>query len=230
MCTGFVKLGSNPIYGYNLDIDPSIWNYKLIMNEDIFTIAITVGKTTYYTHGVNKYGKFSNLPYMNDYEQVKLNSSNKKERIDILTDRYLKNKYNYNKVIDILNTKTIYNAPLCSMHTLLTDGTQILLIEPGYGYKEITSDFFSISNYPLLKEVSDYSPYYGIERKKIVDDALSSVTDSLSALDAINLLLKAGQDGPFSTKVTFVYSKTENCVYYVLNKDITTLKKHCFSK
>lgn len=28
MCTGFVKYAANTLFAYNLDIDPSVWNYN----------------------------------------------------------------------------------------------------------------------------------------------------------------------------------------------------------
>ncbi len=65
MCTSFAFRGKDLLYGYSLDIDPAVWNFSLKKNKNIFTVVITVGKTTYYSHGVNSLGHFANVPYMN---------------------------------------------------------------------------------------------------------------------------------------------------------------------
>ena len=34
MCTAIAKKGTDVLYGYNLDIDPAVWSYKLIKKKE----------------------------------------------------------------------------------------------------------------------------------------------------------------------------------------------------
>lgn len=43
MCTAIVYKGKDLIYGFDLDIDPSVWNYDVYMTKDFFSVGITVG-------------------------------------------------------------------------------------------------------------------------------------------------------------------------------------------
>lgn len=53
-------------------------------------------------------------------------------------------------------------------------------------------------------------------------------TKKFSIEDALNLLKECKQDGKYGTKVSFVYSKNENRVYYCLNGDFDTILIHKF--
>ncbi len=65
MCTAIAYKGDDLLYGFNMDIDPEVWHYSIHKTKFLFAVGITVGKTTYYVHGVNKNGSFGNVPYMN---------------------------------------------------------------------------------------------------------------------------------------------------------------------
>lgn len=230
MCTGFVKKGKDILFGFNLDIDPAVWNFDVYKNADYFTIGIKVGGTLYFTHGVNKEGNFGNVPYMNDYEHGKYKVIKNKERIDLLTDRFIRNKYSYGDVLNIVKTKTIVNVPRNSMHSLLaTKDGNVLLVEPEYGYKEIADSFAVITNFPLLCKVEKYEPFFGKERYDTAERILSSADEDFSAIDGLNLLKAVKQDGQWATRVSFVYSANENCVYYVQNCDFDHPQKHFFA-
>ncbi len=227
MCTGIFRKGKDIIYGFNLDIDPNVWNYSVYKAEDYFTVGIRVGKTLYFTHGVNKEGHFSNLPYMNDYTETKGRNSKNRERIDLLTDRYIRNKYSFADVLEILATKEVVNIPKGSMHSLIGNGQgRVIIVEPGYGYKEVTDNYAVITNYPLLGKCTKFDPWFGKERFDIASEMLKNTTEDFSALDALKILREVKQEGIWATRVSFVYSRNENCVYYVMNNDYDHVSKH----
>lgn len=229
MCTGFIKKGNDLIYGFNLDIDDSIWNYNIHKDDFLFSISIKVGKREYYTHGVNALGSISNLPYMNDFnKEVKKIKSSNKIRIDLLTDRYLRNIYSYNDVVDLLNKKELVdiNNDL-SMHSLISnENGDLIIAESNIGYKIIDKDYAVITNFPLLKEVNDDLAWYGKDRYNKVDSILCNSNDDFNVSDALKLLSEVTQDGPWSTKVSFVYSRNENTIYYALNKNYSNVMIH----
>lgn len=229
MCTGFVRKGKDLIYGFNLDIDPNIWSFDIYKTKKYFTIGITVGSTTYFTHGVNANGNFGNLPYMNGVQQ-NYRKGIKKQRIDLLNDKYIRGKYNYNDVLDIVNTKTLINIPNANMHSLICDADgNVVLLEPGYGNKIVKSKYAVISNFPILTKLDDYSnPFFGKDRYDIATQVLKESKSSFSVNDALDLLNKCKQEGKWGTKVSFVYSKNNNTVYYCLNGDFKKVLQHKF--
>lgn len=153
MCTGFIYKGEDLIYGFNLDIDPNVWSYKIYKNKKYFTVGITVGSTTYFTHGVNSNGNFGNLPYMNGKEFM-CPKGCKKQRIDLLIDKYIRGKIFYEEILNIISTKTLVNIKATTMHSLIGDRDgNILLLEPGYGTKIIEENFGVITNFPILTKL-----------------------------------------------------------------------------
>lgn len=167
---------------------------------------------------------------MNDYEHGKYRIIKDKERIDLLTDRYIKEKYSYDDVLNIVKTKTIVNIPRNSMHSLIADKFgHILLAEPEYGYKEITEIYAVITNFLLLIEIDKFEPWFGKDRYDKALSILSASNDDFSGIDGINLLKEVAQDGEWATRVSFVYSKNNNCVYYVLNRDYSNIQVHRFN-
>lgn len=228
MCTGFIKRGDDLLYGFNLDIDPEVWDFRLVKNKKIFTAAIKVGKTLYYTHGVNAEGCFSNLPYMNGPTDGARGGKNS-VRVDLLTDRYLRNKLSFDELLSTAKMKTVLNVSGASMHSLVgsPDG-RMLLLEPQNGFREITEDYAAIANFPVLCELSDYNnPFYGRDRYDTATKILSESKNDFSVRDGLELLRKVKTEGKWGTKISFVYSKNENAVYYCLNGDFEKTEKHC---
>lgn len=229
MCTGFVRKGKDLIYGFNLDIDPNVWSFDIYKTKKYFTIGITVGSTTYFTHGVNANGNFANLPYMNG-EECNYPKGIEKQRLDLLIDRYIKNKYNFDDVLNIINKKTIINYKNTNMHSLICDiDGNVVLVEPGYGNKIIKNKYAVISNFPILAKLKDYgNPFYGKDRYDKATQILKESKNSFSVDDALNLLKQCKQEGQWGTKVSFVYSKNNNVVYYCLNGNFNEVLVHNF--
>ena len=230
MCTALAFKGDDLLYGFNLDIDPAVWQFSLHRTRSIFAIGITVGKTTYYVHGVNKNGQFGNVPYMNG-EDFPAPQGARRERIDLMSDRYIRGKYAFRDIEEILRTKTVVNIPAATMHSLIGSGDgEFLIVEPGYGWKKADGPFALLTNFPVLTELSDTdNPFYGKDRYDRALAALSKAGPDLSPEDMLRILYDTRQEGPWATRVSFVYSRRENAVRYFLNGDISRVETHRFA-
>ena len=229
MCTAIAYKGNDLLYGFNLDIDPAVWQFSVHKTKSVFAIGITVGKTTYYVHGVNKNGCFGNVPYMNG-ESFPVPRGMRKERIDLMSDRYLRGKYSFSDIEEILRTKAVVNIPAATMHSLIggADG-DFLIVEPGYGYKKVKERFALLTNFPVLTTLSDDSnPFYGKDRYDKAYAVLSKAGVDFSVQDALRLLYGTKQTGQWATRVSFVYSLRQNTVYYFLDGDISRIETHSF--
>lgn len=227
MCTAFIKRGDDLLFGYNLDIDPAVWNYSIIKKKSIFTVGIRLGSTLYYTHGVNEEGHFANLPYMNGADVGHRGVGRGQYRIDLLVDRYLRGKLSYRQVSEIAGSKTLVSGAGASVHALVGDGEgHILLLEPSYGVREIRETCACVTNFPLIPALPDYSnPFYGKERYDRACSILRSADDSFSALDGMELLKTVKQEGQWGTRLSFVYSRRENAVYFCTDGEFGHMEK-----
>ncbi len=231
MCTTFIKKGKDLIYGYNLDIDEKQYNFSLYKTDKLFSVGIKIGSTLYYTHGITSDGVFGNLPYMNGEEFIPPKNSSR-ARIDLLVNRLLRGKYSFSDVEKILNEKVIVSPPKASMHSLLCskDG-KVIIVEPKYGNKEVSGDYVCLTNFPVLTKLENYdNVFYGKDRYDTVNDVLSKFSADFTAKDGLNLLNLVKQTGRWGTKISFVYSKNDNAVYYTLNGDFDNVYIHYFKK
>lgn len=230
MCTAIAKVGSDLIYGFNLDIDPAVWNFGLYMTKNWFSVGITVGKTRYLTHGVNKNGCFGNVPYMNGKPFAPPKGA-RRERIDLMTDRYIRGKYSFGDIGRILESKTPVCVPAVTLHSLVgSPEGELLIIEPGIGYRRVEENYAVLTNFPLLDPPEDLAwPYYGKERYDRALSVLKGSGDDFSVRDALSLLNDVKQDGKWATRVSFVYSRNENAVYYFQNGDFSRIGVHRFA-
>lgn len=230
MCTAITFKGDDLIYGFNLDIDPAVWNYSLHKTKELFAVGITVSKTTYYVHGVNRGGCFGNVPYMNA-DSIPAPKGKRRERIDLMNDRYIRGKYTFDDMIQILRTKALCSIPEAAMHSLIGSGNgEFIIAEPGYGYQKIDGRYAVLTNFPVLIPIKDYSnPFYGKERYDKTAAALEKAGAGFSAEDALRALLEVRQQGQWATRVTFVYSKNQNAVYYC-EEDPKTIRVHRFAE
>ena len=67
MCTRFVYRGDDIITGFNFDIDLAVWNHKVRLEKDLFSIGLLRpdGKRHAY-HGVNRNGQVGTLLYVHE--------------------------------------------------------------------------------------------------------------------------------------------------------------------
>ncbi len=232
MCTAFVKKGNDLLFGYNLDLSATGWDYKIVAKPDIFYIGIKVGATRYKTHGVNKNGAFGNLPYMNDPTKGVYRRGTQYRRLDLLIGNYISGKLSYAELLRIASEKELVNVPNASMHSLIADGEgHIAILEPGLGCRELTEDYAVMSNFPLLEPLGDCeNPFYGKAR---YDRGVARLEDSgadFTAEDGLRLLSELTQDEPWATRVSFVYSANRNTVYYTLNRDFSKIFTCSFAR
>ena len=229
MCTAIAYKGNDLLYGFNLDINPAVWQFSVHKTKSVFAIGITVGKTTYFVHGVNRNGCFGNVPYMNG-EPCSAPRGMKRERIDLMNDRYLRGKYSFSDIEEILRTKAVVGIPAATMHSLIGDADgNFLIVEPGYGYKKAEDRFALLTNFPVLTTLSDDSnPFYGKDRYDKAYAVLQKADENFSVQDALRLLHDTKQTGKWATRVSFVYSLRQNAVYYFLDGDISRIETHFF--
>ena len=229
MCLAIAFKGNDLLYGFNLDIDPAVWQYSVHKTKNYFAVGITVGKTTYLVHGIRKNGNFGNVPYMNGAD-FPAPSGLRRERIDLMNDRYIRGKYSFADIEEILRAKAVVNIPAASMHSLIGNAAgDFLIVEPGYGYKKVKEHFAVLSNFPTLTELSDDSnPFYGKDRYDRAVSVLSNADADFSVENALQLLGDTKQEGKWATRVSFVWSQNENAVYYFLNGDSSHIEKHQF--
>lgn len=229
MCTAIAYKGNDLLYGFNLDIDPEAWNFSLHKTTSLFAVGITVGKTTYYVHGVNSKGHFGNVPYMNG-ERFPVPKGARRERIDLMSDRYLRGKYSFADVEEILRTKTVVNIPEATMHSLIgNENGEFLIVEPGYRCEKVKKRYAVLTNFPVFTTLPDYAnAFYGKDRYDRANAVLSRAGDDFSAEDALRLLYETKQEGKWGTRISFVWSQNRNAVYYFPDGDLSRLETHVF--
>lgn len=229
MCTAIAFKGNDLFFGFNLDIDPAVWQFSVRRSKDYFAVGITAGKTTYLVHGINKNGNFGNVPYMNG-EDIPVPKGLRRERIDLMSDRYIRGKYAFADIEEILRTRAVTNIPAATMHSLIGSGAgDLLIVEPGYGSKQVRENYAVLTNFPVLTALPDYgNPFYGKDRYDRAATVLSKAKADFSAEDALRLLDETKQTGQWGTRVSFVWSRNRNTVYYFLDGDSTQIKIHTF--
>ncbi|MSS92119.1 hypothetical protein FYJ45_29155 [Eisenbergiella tayi] len=162
MCTAIAYKGKDLIYGFNLDIDLAVWKHDIYKTKNYFTVGITVGSTTYFTHGITKDGVFANIPYMNGPTE-KYPIGTKKHRIDLVVNKIIRGKMSLAEVKEIQNTdgQCIASPKNLSFHSLFGDSNgDVFVLEPGIGYKEIQEKYAVLTNFPVLNLLINCKRFY----------------------------------------------------------------------
>lgn len=254
MCTGFTKRGNDFIFGFNLDVDPEIWDFDVYKSRNYFAGGVTVGSTRYLLHGVSSNGNFSAVPYNNglrhllearpeDYVKglplkgVKTIGAETGEgsplpkhiNTDLISDRIVRGKYSIEDLDTIVRTRRITHGKV-TLHMIAGSAAEgrTFIVEPGIGYKEITKDYSVISNFPVLAPVDRFDFHYGRERYELAEKLIRKTGPDFSPAEAMKILESVKQEGQWATRLSFVYSRNENCVYYVRNNDFANVRVHRF--
>lgn len=230
MCTAIAYKGDDLIYGFNLDVDPEVWKYGVYMTKQYFSVGITVGSTTYLTHGVTADGVFANIPYMNGPQET-YPVGTKKHRIDLVVNKILRGKMSLPEVKEILcaEGQCIASPKNLSFHSLFGDAKgDIFLVEPGIGYRDIPEKYGVITNFPVLREGDYACEFYGLDRYVKAKEGLEHASGHFTPKNALDLLYSVRQEGQWATRVTFAYSQKENAVYYYLNNERDNVLVHKF--
>ena len=226
---GFIHRGDDIIYGFNFDIPDGMWDYKVYKERGAFYVGIKAGGRLYRVHGVTASGNFANLPYMNAPECGEYRRGKEFCRLDLLVDGYLRQKIDYDGVLETVKRRSVVNSPGCSMHSLFGDARgNMLLVEPGLGYREIKDKYALVCNFPIMQDKDSLHPelecWYGFDRYERAKEILDSSGGSFTLEDGMRVLGAAWQTEGAPTRVSFVYSVgTKTVVYKTDGGDAGTL-------
>ncbi len=242
MCTAFVRRGNDVISGFNMDINLEALQYEIYAEDDAFYVGMTVSNTnlTVRIHGVNRDGNFGNQLNNMDFYKAPYQEGENAVSLDRLIHAYISGEYTFDTLKEIAEKKEItqmpsgiVDIPTIAFHSLITDSTgRIMILEPGNGFSIITEKYAALSNFAILELPKDFTEskygYYGKDRYDIAMDYLRNSSDDFSVEDGLNILSSVKQTGHWATRVSFVYSRNENMVYYCLDGQFDRIKQHKF--
>ncbi len=249
MCTAFVIKGKDMITGFNLDINAGAFGYRIAATDEYFGVQLDVSDASGIYRGMNGCGMIQgvnrNGAFATQLNNMGCTKAPYSEEADtyplyLLIDEYITGKIDYEKLMDIANKKRIVNLPqecidipYIAMHSLIADRAgHILMLEPGNGYSVISEKYAVLSNFPMIELADDFCEekygYFGKDRYDRALDTLKSYGDDFSVQDGLRLLDSVKQTGEWATRVSFVYSASENAVYYALSGDFSKITRHAF--
>ena len=243
MCTAFVRRGKDVIAGFNMDINPEAFEYDIFANSKEFYIGLKthiVSHPVIKIHGVNSKGNFANQLNNMDFYKVPYEESINSISIDRIVDDYISDKITFDDIKTITDIKEVtqipngaVDMPTIAFHSLITDSKgRIMMLEPGNGYSIIKEKYAVLSNFSMLELPEDLTSekygYYGKDRYDIAMECLKNSTDEFSVTDGFSILNKVKQVGNWATRVSFVYSRNENSVYYCIDGEFNDINKHTF--
>lgn len=231
MCIRFVYRGNDIITGFNFDIDLAMYDYQVIKEKDCFHIGILRpdGMRHAY-HGVNRNGNVGTLLYVHGNPTGAYQDTSGCMTIANLTEQFIRAQLTFDDALRMVQTKKIVYALDATMQAMLSDiRGRTLIIEPGLGYREDTGAYSLITNYSLLDPEST-RPFIvpGDDRYERAAQLLNGYGNNFTVLDALSVLRAVRQDGPWATRVSFLYSVKEQTVYYVQNNHFDQVSKYEF--
>ena len=233
MCTRFVYNGNDTIVGFNFDIDLAVWKHTVIKEKDRFYIGIKMPDGNYHSfHGINRNGNVGTLLYVNGNENGQYVDSKMCYTISELTENFVKGMVSLDDVLNIVKNNKIVYAPDATMQAMLSDRNgRVLIIEPGLGYRLEQARYSLITNYSILNP-EETKPYIvsGDDRYERANEELAKCNNDFSVSEAFSILKSVKQEGLWATRVSFVYSVSENKVYYVQNSDFEHISEYQFEK
>lgn len=159
-----------------------------------------------------------------------------------IVDKLLSGRITVKEAETIAMNKRLVNMPTggidipdIAMHSLVADvAGNILLLEPGNGMARFGDRYVVLSNFPMLvlpKDLDDeHRGFYGLDRYETANRMLAEADEDFGVQDGLKLLNSVKQVGHWATRVSFVWSKNENAVYYVLENDFEHVTRHAFSE
>ncbi len=232
------------ISGFNMDINPEAFQYYIYAEDDGFFVGMQVPNTTLKVriHGVSRDGNFANQLNNMDFYKVPYREGEDAVSLDRLIHAYLSDELSFDTLKETAEKKEItqmpsgiVDIPTIAFHSLITDRTgRIMILEPGNGFSVITEKYAALSNFSILELPSDFTEsrygYYGKDRYDTAMNYLRNSSDDFSVEDGLNILESVKQTGEWATKVSFVYSRNENTVYYCQDGQFDKIKLHKFRK
>lgn len=240
MCTAFVRRGNDVICGFNMDINIGAFDYDIYAERDAFYVGMKVPKSDIVVriHGVNSKGYFANQLNNMDFHKSPYKKGKDNVSLDYLIHRFLLGELDFYSLKKIAEEKKItqmqtgiLDMPTIAFHSLITDCTdKIMILEPGNGFSVITDKYAVLSNFSLLELPEnlddEHRSYYGKDRYDIAMRHLRNSTDDFSVEDGLRILQDVKQTGNWATRVSFVYSRNNNTVYYCLDGQFNQIEQH----
>ena len=191
-------------------------------------------------HGVNRNGGFAGQLNNMRFSKAPFEIGENCVPLYHLVDGFIRGKYALSDVERLAREKKVVNLPNgvvgipdMGMHSLMSDGEgRILVVEPGNGIAAISEKYAVMTNFAVLELPADFVPenfgYYGKDRYDTALSILRESGDDFSARDGLRLLDAVKQTGRWGTRVSFVYSRNENAVYYATEHDFAHIRSHRF--
>lgn len=232
MCTRFVYQNTGGVItGFNFDIDLSVWDHKVITEQDRFYIGILRPDGLRHSyHGVNRNGNVGTLLYVHPSPSGIWEDRPDTFSVADLTEQFICGTLTFDDALRLVRTTKIVYAPDASMQAMLSDAQgRVLIVEPGIGWRAEYRPFSLITNYSLLDPEST-RPFLvpGDDRYERALRLLESCRSDLSAEDAFSMLRAVRQEEPWATRVSFVYQAAEQVVYYVENGHWEQIQEYRF--
>lgn len=258
MCTAVVHRGKDFICGMNMDINAEAFRWQVMADADAFCVAMKPVIDTSQSkqprlpgymdfkdilriHGVSAKGIFVGQLSNMGAKDAPFEVSPDAYPLYGLADHLLAGRMNLAEAERIAGTKRLINMPSggidipdVAMHAVIADKDgQVILLEPGTGMARLTGRYAVVSNFPMLVLPTDldeeHAGYYGLDRYRAANRMLSEADDDFSAEDALRILKAVKQTGHWATRVSFVWSRNEHAVYYVLENDFEHVTRHVFA-
>ncbi len=232
MCTRFVYRGDDSITGFNFDIDPAVWDHRVMVEKDRFYIGILRPDGVRHSyHGVHQNGNAGTLLYVHGNPAGAYQEGEDCMTVADLTEQFIQAKISFDDALRMVRERKIVYAPDVSMQAVLSDRQgRTLLVEPGLGWREDTGRYSLMTNYSVLAPEST-RPFLvpGDDRYERADRLLRTYGNQFAVEDAFFILRAVRQEGPWATRVSFVYSSGEHAVYCAEDGDFTRIVKYEFS-
>ena len=241
MCTAFAIRGRDVICGFNLDLPDGAWRWNVHAEPDSFYVTMTIpeGSSLFEqfvslshqfpsaecrAQGVDAHGRFAVMLNVMEGKRGLFRADADALQLSQLVEEYQTGKRSFDEVIAALNTHDVLNLPGHTHHALFADAQgRFLIAEPGSGYIVVRDRFAVNSNFALLDLPADLTPerwsYYGKDRYDTAMRMLRDSGDDFTVQDAFSILRAVQQTKYAPTRVSFVYSRNENAVYYTLERD-----------
>ena len=116
MCTRFVCRGDDMITGFNFDIDPAVWDHKIIKEKGCFYIGILRPDGVRHSyHGVNRNGNVGTLLYVHGNPEGTYQDSIGCMTIADLTEQFIQAKISFDDALQMVQERKIVYAPDATM-------------------------------------------------------------------------------------------------------------------
>ena len=212
MCIRFVYRGDDIITGFNFDIDPAVWDHQIVTAPDRFYLGILrPDGLRHGYHGVHQNGNTGTLLYVHGNPSGRYQTGSDALTISDLTEQFIQAQISWEEALSIVQTKKIVYAPDATMQAVLS-GTYSLMANASLLSPESTRPW-------LLP---------GDNRYEKAAQLLSKQGRRFSVSDAFAILRAVRQEGPWATRVSFVFSAKQRTVFYAENSHFDSIQTYQF--